>query len=389
MSQQLREYTVTNTFQLGQTGQNVERGQTILWDGYGIVEIDGQQLREPKMRGAAKMGWLVPSESFDPGDFTATIPRPAGMSMRPSDGGNPLNPTNRHIPQVVPSAQDRSVMNVAEHSSQTAAINVNPPRGLRAAQPGNYRGMGTAYHGGNFVGGNSVDAAQVSVVDRTFQSPAKSSTDFTKVSPGEALARAESVKIQTRPGLTREQMLSQLVPEEQQAYLADTASLSSGHYDQPVQVVANVRKPSRSGETEGIQYQTTTSGGAVIQDGSAMSHGGKPDVQVVESEGILFTNTNGPKKDVTPVAAPPVPVAAPPVAEVSISSTDAAVRKSIAKRMCEDFPEIYDFTVPEKKRLSRVIADFEDRPDVILAIYSAETDSMKSKLVAEFPQAFA
>jgi hypothetical protein len=60
----------------------------------------------------------------------------------------------------------------------------------------------------------------------------------------------------------------------------------------------------------------------------------------------------------------------------------------VAKAMCADFPPNYDFAAPAKKRVARLQADFEDRPDVIRAAFAAENDEVKQLLVNEFPQAF-
>ena len=59
----------------------------------------------------------------------------------------------------------------------------------------------------------------------------------------------------------------------------------------------------------------------------------------------------------------------------------------IAKAVCADFPDNYDFAVPVKKRMARLQADYENRPDVLRAVFAAEGDEMKSILMQEFPQA--
>jgi hypothetical protein len=61
----------------------------------------------------------------------------------------------------------------------------------------------------------------------------------------------------------------------------------------------------------------------------------------------------------------------------------------IAKALCPDFPDSYDFAAPTKKKLARLQADFEDRLDVLRAVFAAEGDDFKDQLVREFPQAFA
>jgi hypothetical protein len=64
-------------------------------------------------------------------------------------------------------------------------------------------------------------------------------------------------------------------------------------------------------------------------------------------------------------------------------------RRVIARAVCRDFPDLYDFDAPLRKKLARLRADFEERPDVIRAVAAAETDTeMRTLLVDEFPDAF-
>jgi hypothetical protein len=63
-------------------------------------------------------------------------------------------------------------------------------------------------------------------------------------------------------------------------------------------------------------------------------------------------------------------------------------RLKIAKAFCPEFPANYDFSAPDRKKLARLQADFEDNIPVIRAVFAAESDSFKAKLVAEFPSVF-
>jgi hypothetical protein len=65
------------------------------------------------------------------------------------------------------------------------------------------------------------------------------------------------------------------------------------------------------------------------------------------------------------------------------------VCRKIARAICADFPDNYVFTDSPKKKLARLQADYEDRPDVIRAVAAAETDGeVKRRLIEEFPEAF-
>jgi hypothetical protein len=61
----------------------------------------------------------------------------------------------------------------------------------------------------------------------------------------------------------------------------------------------------------------------------------------------------------------------------------------MAKAACPEFPSTYDFALSTKKKMARITADFEDRVDVLRAIYIAEDQEMQALLFQEFPQAFA
>jgi len=127
--------------------------------------------------------------------------------------------------------------------------------------------------------------------------------------------------------------------------------------------------------------------GVEIADPVGSGVGGKAKESVIVEDGITFRTTNGPARNEqqAPNRAPaPLQAAARP----SIPEAPAEVRKMIAKAVCADFPDNYDFAMPAKKRMARLQADYEDRPDVIKAVFAAEGDEMKAMLMQEFPQAF-
>jgi hypothetical protein len=97
-------------------------------------------------------------------------------------------------------------------------------------------------------------------------------------------------------------------------------------------------------------------------------------------DGITFSNTNVPDQTHTP---------RPRAAAVQTPEVSPDIRLRIAQAWCPDFPSSYDFSASPKKKLARLQADFEDRPDVLRAVFAAESDEFKAQLVAEFPQAFS
>jgi hypothetical protein len=153
---------------------------------------------------------------------------------------------------------------------------------------------------------------------------------------------------------------------------ADKANYSPD--DEPV-VVGKV-KPSSVKETEGVTLKPSVVAGTEV---SVPEGEGEAAQSVIESEGIRFNATNGPKKDQRLL-----------VPEAKDSEAADAACRTIAKAICPDFPENYIFTDSPKKKMARIAADYDDRPDVIRAVAAAETDaSVKSQLVAEYPEAFS
>jgi hypothetical protein len=206
-----------------------------------------------------------------------------------------------------------------------------------------------------------------------------------------ALAEAASVQIQAGRGMTREEFLARMPPEDREVYLAEIEARRASHPG-----VEPVRGPETQGnvvgwiaapkdvDTMGMHVSTTVGGGTDTVDLSGLD-GDPAEIQVVEVEGMRFTTTNGPKKAARPVE-PKRQAAVDPGAG---SHQDIDPRRVIARAVCADFPSLYDFDLPLRKKLARLRADFEDRPDVIRAVAAAETDTeMRVLLVSEFPEAF-
>ena len=79
----------------------------------------------------------------------------------------------------------------------------------------------------------------------------------------------------------------------------------------------------------------------------------------------------------------------PPQKDAPSGEAHDSVCRKIAKSICADFPDNYVFTQTTRKKIARLQADFEDRPDVIRAVAAADTDpEVRSRLFEEFPEAF-
>jgi hypothetical protein len=181
--------------------------------------------------------------------------------------------------------------------------------------------------------------------------------------------------------MTEEEMMARMTAVQRAEYLA-TKNAHKAQYvnvdaDHERQVVGSVQAP-QTRETEGFTVTSAVGGGTMTADLGGTGGAGKAQESVMESEGMVFRTTNGPKRDAQVVQ---------PAAPVDISGTEDARRK-IAKAVCPDFPNIYNFNDPIRKKIARIQADFDDRPDIIRAIFAAESDEVKQRLLTEFPDCF-
>lgn len=367
-------FITTRTFALGQTGIQVPTGSEILFDGT-IVEYGGQRISLPQLRGAMRMGWVVPAEDYDPNDTSAQVPQPAGVQLRHSpNGGNPLDPSNpnraRQMAPVTTDEQERSVGNVRAMADNAKHRNQNREYRTGAAN----RAISAA------------EAQRISIEPqdgvpvRSLSTPAKNSTTLTAESAGSAIREASQAgAIQPGRGITEEEMMSQMTAVERAEYLSKKSAHKAAYVnvdqDHARHVVGAVQTP-QARETEGFTVTPSIGGGTMTADLGGTGAAGAAQQMVVESEGMVFRTTNGPKKDVQAVTPP-----------VSIAGTEDARRK-IAKMMCADFPDLYNFDDSVRKKIARIQADFEDRPDIIRAIFAAESDEIKQLLQTEFPHCF-
>ena len=155
--------------------------------------------------------------------------------------------------------------------------------------------------------------------------------------------------------------------------------------------IVNRVAPTPTKTVEGISVGVTSGGGTEIYDASGSTE--KPRESVIEQEGITFRNTNGPKTGfnqqarVEPQVASTLPTVEEPRSRIENDGT-ADYRKVVAKALCSDFPNDYNFSAHWKKRLAMIRLNYEDRPDIIRAVFAAESDEFKKLLMEEFPEAF-
>lgn len=324
-------------FTLGDIGVKIRKGDDVEYDG-NVLRINGDSYNHPKFRGAVVAGWMVRPEDYDPD--AAVVRKHAGIKIRPADGGNPLNAEARSAVLTV-AAEDQVVADVGSHAQATRDRN----------------------------NGILIDPGSVVHV-RTISTPAVQNVNSDKQSFAEAERRANNIKVAAGKGRTRDQMMAQMTPQERAEY---TAKIEA-------------KKSSK----DGVDLSFDVGNGVDILD-----LGGDPDAvgkeSVLESEGITFRNTNVTKPTGKKIVRAPAKVATVGTVGTPRSNTSSeSYQRKIARSLCADFPDNYDFNAPTKKKLARLQLDYEDRPDVIRAVAAAENDAeMKELLVSEFPEVFA
>lgn len=367
------DFTATKTFDLGTTGLKVVKGMEIGFDGTMVFIPGHPQVVMPQLRAALKTGWLVPSQHYNPN--MVVRPVSAGMSVRPAEGGNPMAPRPRvaiNTSQV--ESEEREVQSVSAHAAQT-----------RQRNTGNYR-----RDGGEEVlsqRGFEVIEDQEGTPVRALKTPAKQVTNLEKTNPFTAIQQANNVRIDPGEGVSREEMMAAMDEETRMAYEMERASrIAAYDPEQAAQIVNSVASPGTQFR-EGVVLKGSVGGGVAVEDLGGTGGAAKAQMTTIEEGGIRFTNTNGPKKNVRLVPTNGTNGEAPKPAQ-PVSGADGVARQ-IARSVCPDFPDNYQFGDPVRKKIARLQADFEDRPDVIRAVAAADTDpEVRTRLLEEFPHAF-
>ena len=413
----MERFISTKGFTLGGTNMSVYEGMEILFDGTN-VELHGSRFVLPTLRGAIKMGWIVPADMYDPDHGPGVAPS-ANIGVRSANdlGQNPLAPAKRSAIVTIES-DERIVMSRSERNQQANQ------RTVEARQSSNRAGAFVARGSSSELVGGSEFGVEVG---RAFQTSAKTAPQVTPNSVGMHIRDAELVKIQPGEGISEEELLSKMTDGEREQYIAekearkgDIQSRTPGYIPPPV-VTNNMARnnqigmpsqaqpkarvmvassspvvgrvaPTQSKSTEGIMVGVTSSGGEEIFDASGTT--GKPVESVIEQEGMIFRNTNGPKTGFgqKPVVAEPQSSmlpgdTAPSQSRIETDGT-ADYRRMVAKSLCKDFPDDYNFSAHWKKRLAMIRLNYEERSDIIRAIFAAESDDFKKMIIEEFPDAF-
>ena len=405
----------TKGFTLGGTNMSVYEGMEIQFDGTN-VELNGSRFVLPTLRGAIKMGWIVPADQYDP-DAGPGIAPSANIGVRSANdlGQNPLSPPKKSA--IVTIESDERVVMSRSDRNQQAQQRTSSARQSQSRPAFVARGSSSELVGGSEFGVE---------VGRTFQTSAKTGMQLSPNNVGTAIRDAELVKIRPGEGISEEDLLSNMTADERAQYAAekearkgDIQSRTPGYVPPPVSttnlasmnqvgsaqqpkarvmaasassVVGKVA-PTQTKVQEGISVSLSAGGGIDTFDASGSTEQAKE--SVVEQEGMIFRNTNGPKTGFgqKPVRVESQEASMPPVDSTSSQSRiesdgTADSRRRIAKTLCADFPDDYNFSAHWKKRLAMIRLNYEDRSDIIQAIFAAESDDFKKMIIDEFPAAF-
>jgi len=354
-------YVAQRTFTLGKSGLQIVKGESLQFNGTDVI-YQGQAITFPQFRGTVNVGWVALS-----GTTVEELPAVAGMQIRPADGGNPMQPKPRQpIDTQAVEAEEREVASVGAHSTHTAQRNAT-----------NYRR--DPRHPSVVV--EEQDGVPVRTLKTAAGEGAKHRrTTLTSTSAHQAITEASAVSIEPGQGMSREEMLERMSPSDRAQYEAKIASRRAQYVDDEPVEVRRVQ-PTQASTSEGITAAVMTGGGTEVADlGGGDQRPARQ--EVIEAEGIRFGTTNGPQKGVQLVQ-PPAPVPAR-------SNGGDGVARQIAKSVCPDFPDNYDFSASTRKKIARLQADYDDRPDVIRAVAAADTDpEVRQRLIEEFPEVFS
>ncbi len=353
---QPQHFIATRTFDLGTSGHKAVAGYPLSFDGTQVIIEGAPPITLPNLKGAIRLGWVVPMDQFDP-EAVPQRPVSAGVQIRPAEGGNPMEPkpkTTITTNQV--EAEEREVSNVQQHAASTAQRNT-----------GNYRRPD----------GSTVRVEdQEGVVVRRTMTPAKWATDLENTSVDAAIRQAEGVKVQAGVGRSRDEMMAQMTPEARAQYASELAAKAAIHDPAAAsRIVASVSAPGTQ-EREGMRVVGSVGRGTEIADMGGTGTAGIAQMTTTTSEGVVLKNTNGPGTVKRTAQSP-------------VGSGSEGQARQIARAICPDFPDTYVFGDPVRKKIARLQADFDNRPDVIRAVAAADTDpEVRGRLIAEFPEAF-
>lgn len=382
-------FIAVHTFKLGQLDLQINRGDEILFDGTTLIHND-EEYADRTFRGAVKSGWVILADTIDDIDEIPEQRISANIQItHPAEGGNPMAPKS-YSPLSV-DADEREV-GFIRTASERAEMSASP----RQATNGFTRGQAMQRQAAQRQVPQRQDAqrqafqkhqVQVEPQDgvpvremKTISGNAAKNVHITVGQDRDVLSAIQNLQVDPGKGRSQEEFLASMTEDEREEYLARKESIRDS-------ILSEVDAKAQSRMRASTTIPKRVGKAARNVNGFRVTKVDNPDGAVaintiqapqqttnIEVEGIRFQNTGMPNK-----------AHAPQTPSVGVSET---IRRKMAQAMCPDFPDNYRFELPVKKKLARIMADFEDRYDVIQAIFAAEDEEMRAALVQEFPEAF-
>lgn len=446
-------FIATNTFDLGNTGQKIHAGMEILFDGttaeFGGARFTIPTLRGAiKVGWLVLSDQYDPEAPLGPAP-SANI----SIRAAKDDRTNPLAPPTRNAVAIIENDErvvmtNRARQTQANQQTQMARSQVT---GIRQQRFAGEIEQGGAEYGQPVPRAFRTPARMEVKVTPDTVGQAIRAADTVKIEPGQGISEAEMLARMTEEQkseyLARKEAIREDISARGVGYAYSpspptnravfnqagssngkavaatgirptsstpvrTATANGGRQGPPLSPLARpVQVVGDNHSVGGIavsQVQgSKASSGATVGRGSTevMDLSGttsQNEQSTVEMEGVTFRNTNGPT--LAPKRTFQVPTPQPtsgdsdlshelPVIEETQSRIEkdgtSDARRAIAKTLCQDFPDEYSFSDHWKRRLAMIRLNFEQRYDVIRAIFAAESDDFKRVLLTEFPEAFA
>jgi hypothetical protein len=331
-----RSYTVFKPFKITTNINNqdvalsLKAGEEFQYDGF-VLRYGGTEYRSTSLRSAETKGWIVPTEAYNP---DAAFSDSANVRVK-----TPANEKTGAWESTIRVHEDeRPVMDVSRHASGVVATNSRrfTNSAVVVEDPGVVIKTGFAVQAG--LNSNFVDPNQTRSLIADIERKAR-------LVPGESVDRP--------------------MDEESEAELA------------------SIREATRQRLLSDVTLHAPSPADHIPE-------------RTVYKEGVKLTTNFAPRSELQLPAPPPPPQRMVPASNApekkkmpELKELSPEVKFAMAKAICADFPERYDFSAPAKKRVALLQLDYDNRPDIIAAAYRVEAQETKLLLSSTFPEVFA
>ncbi len=358
-------YVCAHTFRINET-VIIKLGDVVEYDETYLYRKNQKPIEAPNLKQVLNLGWLVLPDAVG----QAAQANHAPIMVTPTVTGNVAPGASGKIKQPMKFA----------HVQDEQRYSLDRTASIKSVRPSTQRPLTASSSGGAGPG----ERGQVDTDDIPLKVPARSTVSlFTDA--GALTAELGSVTIDPRKGVSVEELLDNLSPEER---IRREYELEK----QQIKVRARANTPEER-EAQTIREETVKLHAKMLAKLASLQDGQQQPQPAVfsEVEGISFATTGIPSAAVAAVAQQQ-PVSerpkAVPVEPKSRKAVDPGVKSLIAKSVLPTFPfEQYNFADTDRKKLARIDLDFEDKFDILRAIYAAEDDVIREHIADNYPAA--